>query len=349
MHRLARKASVCTRVVERHGLRFAIHRYRRRIGIAVGAVLFAAFLIGSQQFVWAVKIEGCQQLEEQILRNVLEELGVGWGVPKKSIDTREVQQQITLKVKELSWAALNLQGTTATLVIRERTPPPAKIDTDLPANVVAAQDGQIKRMRILDGKAVLKEGDTVRAGEIIVSGINEDRWGLTHLVRANAQVIAHVSKTIEVEIPLSQEHLNMTGELIKRNYLDIFGVRLPLFLYSGLEGEYKLEKRSNTPTVFGVELPFDITRESYIFFEREERTITEETALHLAKQQLQRREKELPRDAIIRADSTAVVENGILKLTGEYIVEADIAKQVEIPIFDREKEQKPKKIREGGY
>ncbi|MEM1483650.1 sporulation protein YqfD [Oscillospiraceae bacterium PP1C4] len=349
MHRLARKAGVCTRVTERHGVPFILHRYRKRMGIAVGVLLFAVFLIGTQQFVWVVRVEGCQKLEQRVLLNALEELGVKRGVLKNSIQPSEIREQLTLMVNELAWATLNIRGTTATLLIRERTPPPPKIDTNAPANIVAAQDGQIRRMEVTDGRAVLKTGDTVRAGEIIVSGINQDRWGLTHLVRANARVIAHVPQTLEVQVPLNQETVHLTGEVIKRRYLEVFDVRLPLFIYSGLEGDYKIERLSGTPEILGVRMPFEITRETYIFYERDQQMIREETALRIAQQQLMHKEKETWGNAILKATHKASEENGILTLTGEYVVETDIAKQVEIPVFDRKEQEKLKKPREGGY
>lgn len=142
MRPLARKAGAVTRVKERHGLPFLLRRYRRRIGVAAGAALFIAFFAVTQQFVWVVEVQGNERVDSQVLLQALEELGVRRGVLKSGLDAREIQLEVQLKVDDLSWAALNIRGTTATLLVRERTVPPQKIDTKVPANVVAARDGQ---------------------------------------------------------------------------------------------------------------------------------------------------------------------------------------------------------------
>ena len=351
MRRLARKTRVVTRITGREGLPFLIRRYRKRVGIAAGAVLFFAFLAVSQQFIWTIRIEGNERVEDAVLYQQLEALGVKPGRLKQQIDPLIVREKLVIEIDDLSWAALNIQGTTATLLVRERTPIPEKIDTDVPANVIAACDGQIKRLEVTDGITLVKEGDAVCKGDMIVSGVHVDRWGMTHLLRANAVVIAHVPETLEVRIPLLQEKLTPTGQVMRRRYLNIAGVRLPLFLYHRLEGSYKLEKNCYPIRLFGIQLPFDIERETYAFYQMEEEKISQETALQAARLELERQERQMWGESILQKDYHAAMEDGVLVLTGEYLVERDIARQVEITVLDyreqMEKEGKP--VREGGY
>lgn len=349
MHRLARKAGVRTRVTARQGVPFILHRYRKRVGILIGALICAAFLIVMQQFILVIDVQGCKSLEPQQMVNALQELGVARGTWKRSVNPLEVKRQLLLKVKELSWATLNLHGNTATLIIRERTMPPSKIDTGVPANVVALRDGQIKRLEVRDGIAVRREGDTVRAGELIVSGVFEDRWGSTHFVRANAQAIAHIPETITIEIPLVQQSCRLTGKVVRRSYLEAFGIKLPLFLYTRLEGNYKLESRTQTPSLFGFEMPFDISSENYIYYETEEYTLQEESALQIAKRKLNAQERKNQYGKILTRSINAACESGKLVLKADYLIEEDIAKQVEIPVSDRAQQKDLKKERELGY
>ena len=345
MHHLAREAGVRTRVIERHGLLFVIHRYRKRAGILAGAALCAAFLIMMQQFVWVIEVQGCKDLEPQQMVNALEQLGVKRGSWKRSIDQSEIKRQLLRIVKELSWATLNLHGNTATLIIRERTMPPQQIATGVPANVVALRDGQIKRMEVSNGRSILKDGDTVRAGELIVSGVFEDVRGITHFVRASAKVMAHIPETITVEVPLEQQSCILTGKVVKRNYIEVFDFKLPLFLYKKLEGKYKLESWQNTPELLGLTMPFNLVRENYIFYETQKHTLNEESALRIARKKLDALERKSWDGEILSRSLNAVCENNKLILKADYVIEADIAKQVEIPIFDRSIQNTPKKIR----
>lgn len=350
LNALAGKAGIDVQVLGLHGLPHLLHRYRKRIGVLGGVALFLAVLVASQQFVWKVEVEGCKNVEPQRLIALLAESGVHRGTPKKNINLRFTAREILLKADELSWTTLNLHGTTAILRVRERTPPPPKVDTNVPANVVALEDGQIKKLQVTDGKAVLKEGETVRKGEVIVSGVWQDRWGLTHFVRAGAKAYAHVPKTLEVKIPLAQEFRIVT-DVDRRNYFELFGFRLPLFFYRELQGEYKLETYSDVPSIFGVEMPFSIGHESAVFFERQESKITQEQALAIAQRRLEVLERQSFQDSpIITRNTGATVEDGVLILHGEYEIEMDIAEQKEIGLFEYSTSEDKKKIlREGGY
>lgn len=349
MRRLMQEIGTSTRVTARGGMRFVLHRYRRRTGIVTGVALFAAFLIVSGQFVWNVRIEGCDTLTSpEQMTALLSDLGVHRGVLKRNIDLQSVARRVNISVNELSWAALNLHGTTAVLKLRERTPPPPKVDTNLPANVVAARDGQIVQLRVTDGKALRKQGDVVRAGEIIVSGVREDRWGVTHLMRANASVLAHVPETLTVEIPLAQEQAQPAGKVTRRRYLDLFGMRVPLFLYSEPQGTYKLERFSEPFYLCGCKMPVGIMNESFIFYYLTQTQIDEQTALQMAQKELLRKERQTFGDAkILTKQTNAICENGVLQLRADYQLEMEIAKQADIRLLERAREPKP--AREGGY
>ena len=191
----------------------------------------------------------------------------------------------------------------------------------------------------------------MHTGDIIVSGIIEDRWGMTHLLRANARVFARVPQTLEARVPLVLEEPVPTGRIVKRRYLELAGVRLPLFIYSGLEGDYKLERVTSQPKAGPIDLPFCVTRETYIFYELQKEQLGQQAALRLAQRQLEALERETwDQDAVKKRDVSASVENGELVLRGDYIVEMDIARQVEIPVtqYSQEKDEK-KPARAGGY
>ncbi|MFR9189772.1 MAG: sporulation protein YqfD [Anaerotruncus massiliensis (ex Togo et al. 2019)] len=117
MRPLARKAGAVTRVKERHGLPFLLRRYRRRIGVAAGAALFIAFFAVTQQFVWVVEVQGNERVDSQVLLQALEELGVRRGVLKAG-STRGRSARGPAQGGRLSWAALNIRGTTAALLVR---------------------------------------------------------------------------------------------------------------------------------------------------------------------------------------------------------------------------------------
>ena len=80
--------------------------------------------------------------------------------------------------------------------------------------------------------------DTVRKGEVIVSGVWQDQWGLTHFIRAGGQAYAHVPRKLTVKIPLLQETCSFT-DVKRHTYLEISSLQIPLFFYQEPQGEYR--------------------------------------------------------------------------------------------------------------
>lgn len=347
---LASRAGIDVQECGRHGLPYLANRYRKRIGLLCGGILFLVLLAVSQQFIWSVKIEGNVNTNPAELTALLAEQGVRWGALKRNIDQRYIAREMLIHGEGLSWAALNLHGTTAILRIRERTPPPPKIDTNVPANLVASEDGQIKRLQVTDGKAVLQEGDTVRKGEVIVSGVWQDQWGLTHFIRAGGQAYAHVPRKLTVKIPLLQETCSFT-DVKRHTYLEISSLQIPLFFYQEPQGEYKTERYSEYPVFLGITMPFSIGHENMLFFERQQQKISPEQALARAQRQLEVLERHtFGDDPIISRDVSAEFMDGALTLQGNYEIEMDIAERRDIGMFEYDTPEDKKKIpREAGY
>ncbi len=178
MRPLARRAGVRLRLTGKRGLPFKRKRLRRRRGLAVGFAVFALFLLGMTRFVWSIQIgEGNKTVPEETILTVLEELGVRPGVLRSSIDVRDCERRALLALHQFSWIALNIDGSTVHVEVRETMQVPEMIDPGTPCNVVASHDGQLLEMRVYDGQPYKQKGDAVLAGQLIVGGVVQDRLG----------------------------------------------------------------------------------------------------------------------------------------------------------------------------
>ena len=141
--------------------------------LAAGLILFLFIIYGLSSFVWTVEVEGAEEINPQKVLSELESLGVQAGVLKSDIDSLWIENQLIIRIPELSWASLEIRGSKAVLRVRESVLPPVLIDRDTPCNVVAAKDGIIDKMIVLDGQAMVSEGQTVKKGQLLISGIIE--------------------------------------------------------------------------------------------------------------------------------------------------------------------------------
>lgn len=331
-HRLrpmARQTNTKVRIKDKSGLWVLRHRYRRRRGFVIGALCAILLLIVASNHIWRVDINGCVTIPEEELRAELAELGVKAGARASSIDARELQQRLMLIDDRIAWIAINVVGSNAQIELREREMPPAPIDPDDRAgNIVADCDGQIRYLEVYEGQTVVKIGDTVSAGDIIVSGIMEDQYGNRQFKYARAKVMAHAYEEQHVEIPLIQPQWIQSGDPVTKSYLELGGVCIPMFFPRKMnEQPYSLvQQREN---VFSIP-KLSILKQTVTPMQIDTVTISEHQAKEYAMRQLiSLREGTTPVKVMSR-EIEGYCENGIYHLTERTLVEKDIAREIEI-------------------
>ncbi len=327
---LAQKAGVTVEILGSGGAPALLRSYRKRVGLLAGAVILLAALLFMGSFIWRIDIVGAEQVSETDIRNVLRDLGVRRGVLRDSIDAVDVARQMILRLPDLSWAAVNLRGSVATVEVKERVEPPVRVDDQVPHNVVAQKTGFITAMEVYEGQPTVKVGDSVAAGDILVSGIMEDKNGRSRTVHARARVVAQTRESLSLPIPYEQETLTYQGVQVRR-YLNIFSLRIPLSLGGIPREPYKLESGTWDIPVVSAVAPITFTRENYILFTRESYTITEDEARLLAQLQLPQMEAAAFEGCRVldRQLTGQALEDAFL-LEGEYLVEGEIGEEREI-------------------
>ena len=322
----ARKSGVRIRVIEKRGVPFKRRKYRHRRGLLVGLGLFLAFIFLTSRFIWRVEVSGNERVPENEIIAVLDKIGVSPGKLRSSIDVRGAERRVLLALEDLSWTALNIKGSTVYAVVRERDLKPPMVDPDMPCNIVAARSGQITSMIVFEGQAMKSVGDAVLEGEIMVSGITEDRLGQNLFRHARARVTARVQHQIVIETPLVQNEFVETGEIKTRRILHVFGWDLPLFLPRKIPFPYHVERSQSLLQIAGTEFPVGIFTERYVLMKETAVTHTEEEARSMALHALEmRRRAELDGAEIIDRAITGSLKDGIFILKADYICNMDIA------------------------
>ncbi len=336
LRRFARRTGVRLRVAQKLGAPFFARENRRRAGVLLGIVLFVAFLAVMNRFVWRIEVVGNESVSSELILQTAKKYGLRTGVAAASVDARRLERSIFLELDELSWIAVNIEECNAVINVRECVPPPQMFpDNDGAYNVVAARDGVIRRIITSAGQEMASEGDIVRKGDIIVSGIlgyTGGRWEWKH---ARADVYAETKHTIIIEIPLEQTEERATGEHIVRSTLEIFGAELPLPqpVYSGSCYEF----RDSEPVRFlWFDLPVRRVVYDYMLYDVVPVTLTGEQAKAMALDKLEvRRSAELGNAEILRSDLTGVVSGGVFRLRADYLCIVNIAAEQPIDISGR--------------
>jgi similar to stage IV sporulation protein len=164
----------------------ALFRTARRRPVLLTMLAVALIsLWASSLFVWEIDVHGNVDVPERVILGALRELGFGCGAFGPAVASEVLAESMIQEIPQLRWFAVNISGSHADVLVRERVPKPCILDRRAPADVCASKGGLITKLSVLDGVAARSAGDTVAPGDVIVSGASGGRY-----VSADAEVWA---------------------------------------------------------------------------------------------------------------------------------------------------------------
>ncbi len=263
-----RKSGIRVHILKKHGLPFKLAKNRKRIGIITGFAIFMIFLKVMSGYVWIIEVTGNSRVDKNEIISALEEIGIKEGVKRKNINSKFQKEKLLLEMDGLAWASLNLEGCRLTVNVSE-----IKNETEqsnIPTNLKAKADGIIKKIDVVSGNCIVKCGDTVKTGDVLVSGIIERQSG-TEFVRSQGVITATTERSVTVSGKFKQKITTESGKGKSKSVLDLFSLKIPLYL--GKENKsYNEYKAQETLSLFGQNLPVRIYKKKFMY--TEEYTVT---------------------------------------------------------------------------
>lgn len=326
-------------IVDKRGLPFVIHRLKRRKGFITGLFMFLVLIYVISSFIWVVEIEGLEHIEEELIRHKLNELGINRGVFKGTIDVSHIENRMMIEIPDISWISIELRGTKAVVRLVETVKPPDILDIDKPCNIVASKAGIIHKMIVLEGYPIVKEGDMVEAGELLVSGIADyaDTTGIRY-VHAMGNILARTWYEVNVETCINDFRYEKTGKIVKCKYIKLGDYIMDFIVEPIPFDKYEVKEQSELFFGEGKFIPLELLVREY----HELEPLSYEVAVKKAKEEAQalvstQIEQSIPDDGKI-IDKTYkydIIERERIKCTAYIEVLEDIGREEEI-IINRE-------------
>ncbi|NPV52795.1 MAG: sporulation protein YqfD [Firmicutes bacterium] len=180
---LLKTANCRASIEERVGLPFIAARALRRKILVAGAVLFCIALYLLSSFIWFIDIDGTQKIGKGRILQVLRSMDIRPGVRKRSVDLSAVERRVLSELREVAWVGASLEGTRLRVEIAEKKLVEEKHGL---TDVVAAKDGLIVEAIFLAGLPLVREGDTVQKGQVLIRGYLKPRSGVSGLETSQA-------------------------------------------------------------------------------------------------------------------------------------------------------------------
>ena len=290
-----RKTGVKVHIKRKSGAPFTTHKYRKRYGIIAGAALFLCVIYVMSLFVWVIEVEGNESVSSDDILMGLKESGFKVGAFRPTTDVNDIENKYLINNDKISWVSINIKGTTATVEVTERTQAPEIIDKNTPCSIYAARDGVIESIIDYNGKKLVAKGDTVRAGDEIVTGEIVDKHGVRRVVHAMAEVMATTYRTHTITKQLSYTENQRTGNQKNKYTINLMSFKLPLYFSKKISyNNYDVTTSENHLTLFkDFALPISLEKTSYIEVTPVTKTLTKQEAIEQLRLEMQRYEQQL--------------------------------------------------------
>ena len=313
--KIAKKLKCKVKIIRKRGMPFIINKYKKRKIFFITLIIITILIGISTNYIWNINIEIEENFEIENIEQDIKDAGLEIGMNKNKIDTQEIINKIRLKRNDVSWIGIELKGTNAIIKIVKAKEAPEIIDEKDHSNIVSNKSGIITKIIAQNGTALVKVGDKVEEGQILINGIMEGKYTGIRYVHSLGEVEAITKYKKTKKIPLKTTEKVNTGKKetkykIKINNFQInFYKTLSKFkFYDTIETEKKFKIFSN------LYLPISIIKITNQEFEEIEKQYTVEEATEIGTREL---EQEIEQE--IGTGKNIVGKNAEVAETEEYV------------------------------
>ena len=308
-------------IIGSSGSVFLLGKLKKRFSLVIGAVIFIGIMFYLSTYVWGIEIETKKNLPPFEIRQQLFNMGIKPGISKKDIVVKDIEKKLEDVNSDILWVRVRVEGSTLKVIIEEKINPPQEKKVQL-GNLVAKMDGQVNRVYAYSGRTIVKTGDFVKAGDIIIRGIDGREDG-EFQVEPRGIVMANTFYEKVMEVKIKGTVLERSGEKDSDIYLNIFGKRI--YLKKSIKGFKEYDKIEESGKILN----------KVMYFEREEKNIelSKEVAIENSIKSLEKSLlNELTREAVVvdKIINEEDSENGNIKVRVIFVVEQNIVNDTPI-------------------
>ncbi|MFA9377521.1 MAG: sporulation protein YqfD [Lachnotalea sp.] len=290
---ILKKTNTKLKIVERCGLPFFLHKYRKRKMFFGGIVLFASIIYVLSLFIWDINISGNYSRTNDVILEFLNENNIYHGMMKNQISCEDVEQLIRSEYNDVIWASAQIKGTRLLIEVQENTDVGTIMENSTPSDIVAAKDCLITSIITRKGTPMVESGSVVKKGDILVSGrvdVYNDNAEIEdyQYYNADADIYAKSSLDYVDSFDVNYEYKNYTQKQSVRYYLKILNKKINILNGKISYNKYDVftnEKQLKFSTNFY--LPLIVGKVQIKEYSAEEKTYTKEEAISLGNKHLQ--------------------------------------------------------------
>ncbi len=225
---LSNKACCQSQCTRKRGMKQDLSRALRRPALLLSLITAVVLSFLMEGLIWKIHIDADDPAIATEISHVLRDMGVDIWRSSKSVDPQDIRYALLNRVPKLSWVAVNPKGGKLTVLALSKESEEQE-GTEIPCNLVACRDGVITESVVLEGMSLVKPGQSVKEGQILVSGI-EDYGIYMKAVRATGEIYGQTWRKGTLIIPSIERIKHYTGRtyreinlIIGRKFINLKG------------------------------------------------------------------------------------------------------------------------------
>lgn len=281
---VVRKTKTRLVIRKRYGIPFFLHKYRHRKAFFAGIPIALLTLYLLSLFVWDIHLEGNYSHTEEAVLDYLASEQIFHGMRIREVDCDRIEKLIRNQYDDIVWVSASVSGTRLIIELQENFNHFSETESVKYGDIVADRDCKITSIITRSGTPLVKKGDVVAKGDILVSGTVEicDEYGgilKTEYTCADADIYGECVYFYEDSIKLEGKEKLYSGEERCAYAITAFGNRL--FIKAGKTGFeqydiYTEEQQLSLGANFY--LPFSLEKWYYKEYHLQDRCMTKEEA-----------------------------------------------------------------------
>ncbi len=216
--------------IKKIGVKFKLNKLYMRVGFVIGAIIIFIYAFVFCTFAWDIKVIGNEKLKENDIVEYLNENHIKTPIKIKKINNKYIEDLIYSKFSDIKFIEAHVEGINLVLFVKEKKETEYAISDNTPTSIVSNKQAVIYKTVVKHGELLVKEGDVVSVGQLLVQGTKKDKDNTSKLINSDATIFGYTYYNLTLNEPKTHVIKKETGKtnnifrlIIKDKKIKIFG------------------------------------------------------------------------------------------------------------------------------
>ncbi len=260
LRKVCKKSGCRIKINNKYGLPFFMRKNKKRVGLLFSAIFLVIFFTVMNQFIWITEVTGTDTVSHEEIKNHVAQSGLKVGTFAPTVDTVTISRNAVNHFNgRLMWMAINIKGSKAVIEVRDYVDVHEDKQFRDPCNIIADFEGKIISVEVINGDKEIHEGSAVKKGDLLISGVLENRDMSTAYCEARGKITALHSINETYSYPIKGENRAQISKTRTRYSIYLFGIKIPLGYIKSSAYDF-INEYSSFFDIDGNILPFGIIK-----------------------------------------------------------------------------------------